>query len=135
MGDHPAGPVAFVTHWAALHAALDAARRAPGEQARHHEAAALRALRALLTANDIPRERWNAALFAALPLLESPCGVVTADDTALMTARLQELALHPWERQLSEEPTHPEAQAQLAAVRLALARNLARAFTHANMAT
>jgi hypothetical protein len=89
----------------------------------------------LLTTNDIPRERWPAALFAAVPLLESPCGVVSADDTALMTARLQELALHPWEQQLSGEASHPQAQAQLAAVRLALARNLARAFTHANMAS
>lgn len=134
VGDHPTGPVAFLAHWAAMHNAIDDARCTPGEHARHHEAKAATALRALLNSNDIPRERWPAALFASLPLLESPCGTITADDTALMAARLQELALHPWEPQLIGELSHPEAQAQMAAVKLALTRNLARAYMTVNTA-
>lgn len=129
VGDKPTGPIAFLSHWAAMHAASDAARA--GKCA--HESRAAAALRALLTTNDIPRERWPAALFASVSLLESPSGTIGADDTALMAARLRELELHPWEAQLSgSEPTHPEAQAQMAVVQLALARNLARAYVQTN---
>ncbi len=138
MGELASGPVAFLAGCREVHECLASALRAskdgaPAADVRAHEACAAGALRALLRRGDVPRDRWPAVLFAAVPLLESSHGVLSAVDTSLLAARLQELQLHPWEPALSAEPTHPEAEAQLEAVRLALARNLARCWVRAEL--
>lgn len=125
-------PLAFFSRFAQMQACVASALRCDAEaEARAHEAAGAAALRALLSSSDVPRDRWPAVLFAAVPLLESSHGVLGAEDTRMLTARMQELQLHPWEPLLSA--AHPEAEAQEAAVRLALSRNLARAWTRAEM--
>jgi hypothetical protein len=106
--------------------ALAADDPAAADALREHEAAAADTLRALLSANGVPRSRWPAVLFAAVPLLEGLHSALTAADSQLLLARLEELHLHAWDGTVLTEHEDAAAEAQLEAVRLALARHAAR---------
>jgi hypothetical protein len=131
----PQGPLALLRGFSKLRDRLAAAQRAgalassdPAAAAalQEHEAAAAHVLRALLSANGVPRARWPALLFAAVPLLEGLHGALTAADSQLLLARLEELHLHAWDGADLTEHEDAAAEAQLEAVRLALARHAAR---------
>ena len=129
------GPLAFLRGFSELRACISAAQRS-GALAGHeptaadtvakHEAAAASVLRELLSADGVPRGRWSALLFAAVPLLEGLHCSLSAADTHLLLARLEELHLHAWDGAALTEDEEPAAEAQLEAVRLALARHAAR---------
>ena len=129
------GPLAFLHGFSELRARVAAAQRAgalasddpaQAEAVAEHEAAAAGILRTLLAANGVPRARWPALLFAAVPLLEGLHGALTAADAQLLLARLEELHLHAWDCTDLTESEDPAAEAQLEAVRLALARHAAK---------
>lgn len=129
------GPLALLRGFSELRAHVAAAQRAgalaaddpaAADALREHEAAAADTLRALLSANGVPRSRWPAVLFAAVPLLEGLHSALTAADSQLLLARLEELHLHAWDGTVLTEHEDAAAEAQLEAVRLALARHAAR---------
>jgi hypothetical protein len=94
------------------------------------EGAAAGVLRALLSADAVPRSRWPALLFAAVPLLEALHGATRLEGGLgeLLCARLAELHAHAWGGADAWTAPHDgHARAQLEAVRLALARHAAAA--------
>ena len=129
------GPLAFLRGFSKLRACVSAAQRAgafavndpaAADAVAAHEAAAASILRELLAADGVPRARWSALLFAAVPLLEGLHCSLSAADTHRLLARLEELHLRAWDGAALTEDEAPAAEAQLEAVRLALARHAAR---------
>ena len=129
------GPLAFLRGFSKLRACVSAAQRqgalavgdpTAADAAAAHEADAADTLRELLSTDGVPRARWSALLFAAVPLLEGLHCSLSAADADLLLARLEELELHAWDGAALTDDKEPAAEAQLEAVRLALARHAAR---------
>jgi len=99
------------------------------EELAQASAAARGAVMSLLCAPTAPRHFWATILFQAVPLLEGTRLVFSAVETQELISRLQEMSTSHRAEYLSFAGDKMlTAEAQLQVVRLALARNLSRAF-------